>query len=121
MQASENAAENEKGKRDKHASRATTGGVESSGTAAVRELHTDTEHESADDERRAERRHRPAEAGHQRCDWHDDGGANSDEQQGTEQAVGLSVRYEASPRRGEAELGPEKNHAERKAAKQERS
>ena len=98
-----------------HAAGAAADGVERAGTAAVGELHADAEHERADQQRRPERRDRAAEARHQRGDRHDRGGRNGDQQQAAEQTVGLAAHDQPPPRRGEAELGLEEHHAERKA------
>ena len=60
-----------------------------------------------------------AEAGYQRRHRHDDGCGNRDQQQRSEQPVGLAAGDEAPPRGGEAELRLEENRAERKAAQQQ--
>ena len=120
MQTADHAADNEQRERDQHAPRAAARRVERAGAAAIGELHADAEHESADHQRRPDRRDRAAEAGHERGDRHDHGCRNRDQQQRGEQPARLAAHEEAAPCGRERELGLEECRAEREAENEQR-
>jgi hypothetical protein len=97
MQTADDAADDEKQQRNQHASRTTADCIECARAAAIGELHTDAEHECANDEGWSDGSNGPAETGQPRRHRDYDDCRQGNQQQDRQQTAGLSMQEKAAP------------------------